>query len=356
MAPINHLSGIQSKNIMTDRLRMYVLTAGDPQNTPLLFLHGNTSGATIWEQFMLGLSDQYYCIAPDLRGYGQTDAQHIIDAERGMNDWVDDIAALADTMDLPKIHLVGHSMGGSICWGMIGQHVRRLRSVTVIAPGPPMGFGGIHGAEGIPNNKDYAGSGAGIVVPEFAERLNNKDRSAEHPLYSPRNVINRLFWKERFTAKREDAILEAMLQMHTGERKYPGDWVSSDYWPGVAPGKFGPVNAISSKYNRNVLPKMLQADLKPSLLWIQGDDDNIISNRSLSDPGYQGKMDLRDDWPGSEQFPAQPMRSQIEYAMQQYQLTGGSVSDELVEDCGHTPFIEKPEITKKALLNHLKGR
>ena len=353
MNEIKHLEGISSQFISTNRLDMHVLTAGESDRTPILFLHGNTSSSTIWEEFMLLLSDQYYCVAPDLRGFGATDDSKIIDATRGMNDWVDDVAALIEEMQLAPFHLVGHSLGGFVCWGMIAHHALKIRTATLIAPGPPVGFGATHGKEGIPNNKDFSGSGGGIVVKKFADRIKAKDRSSEDPLYSPRNAMNRLFWKGGFKAAREEAILTAMLQIHTGDRKYPGDFTSSSFWPGVAPGNYGPVNALSPKYNQQVLQKFWETKEKPPLLWLQGKDDNIISDESFSDPGYQGKLNLREGWPGNQKYPPQPMISQIEYALDGYASRGGVVRKELIEDCGHTPYIEKPEITRNAFQSHV---
>lgn len=354
MNEINHLKGIESGFVETGRIRMHVLTAGSSENPPILFLHGNTSGSTIWEEFMLQFSDEYYCVAPDLRGFGKTDESKIIDATRGLDDWVDDIIALSEAMELRPFHLVGHSLGGFICWGLLGQHAKLLLTATLFSPGPPVGFGGVHGLKGTPNNEDFSGSGGGIVVKTFADRVRAQDRSEDDPLYSPRNVMNRLFWKEGFRAKREEDILTALLQIHFGDQQYPGDYTESEYWPGVAPGKFGPVNAISPKYNRSVMKQLCGANLKKPLLWIQGKDDNIISDQSFSDPGYQGALDMRKDWPGKDVYPPQPMESQIRYALSQYEKEEGLVQKEFIEDCGHTPFIEKPEITRGLLLRHIK--
>jgi len=355
MSKITHLEGIQSQFIETSRLRMHVLTAGNPEQVPILFLHGNTSSSTIWEPFMLNFSDQYYCIAPDLRGFGQTDDRKLIDATNGMGDWVNDVEALAEKMQIAPFHLVGHSLGGFVCWGLIGRYPELLQTATLIAPGPPMGFGGIHGEKGIPNNGDFSGSGGGIVVDEFARRIREKDRSADHPLYSPRNAMNRLFWKNGFKADREEEILSAMLSIHSGDRQYPGDYVKSEFWPDVAPGKYGPVNALSPKYNQWVLDELIEAEPKTAILWIHGQDDNIISDRSFSDPGYQGQLGLREGWPGTEQYPPQPMVSEIAYALQQYERTGGKVRRQELPDCGHTPFIEKPKQSRKAIDQHLNN-
>lgn len=166
--------------------------------------------------------------------------------------------------------------------------------------------------------------------------------------------MNRLFWKEGFKAKREDAFLEAMLSVHTGANQWPGDIEESEYWPGVSPGKFGPANALSPKYNQNMVNDLLQSKKKPPLFWIHGKDDNIVSEESYSEPGFQGKMKLREGWPGEKIFPPQPMKSQIKYTLNKYAETGGIVQTKLIDDCGHSPFIEKPKVTFTALKHNLQ--
>ncbi|MDZ7681252.1 MAG: alpha/beta hydrolase [Fodinibius sp.] len=239
MMEIDHIAGIRVQMVDTARLHMQVLTAGDPQHPPILFLHGNTCSSTIWEEFMMMFADDYYCVAPDLRGFGKTDATKLIDATRGMGDWVDDVVALIEKMELAPLHLVGHSLGGFVCWGIIGRYPGKLQTATLIAPGPPMGFGGVHGKKGIPNNSDYSGSGGGIVVDDFAKRIAAGDRSEEDPFYSPRNAMNRLFWKNGFEARREEDILTAMLQIHTGERNIPAIIQSRNIGRGWRPENLG---------------------------------------------------------------------------------------------------------------------
>ena len=87
MTDIPVLPGIASTFVDTPRLRQHVLMCGPAGGTPLVFIHGNFSAATYWEELMLALagpstgsgrgssigSGGFRCIAPDLRGYGWTD-------------------------------------------------------------------------------------------------------------------------------------------------------------------------------------------------------------------------------------------------------------------------------------------
>jgi len=351
---ITHLNGIRSQYVETPRLWMHVLTSGRETGHAVFFLHGNASSSTIWEETLLGLPPHFRGIAPDLRGYGSTDRSAIIDATRGVQDWVDDVLALAVALGVDRFYLVGHSLGGLVCWGCLATYPERVMGVTLIAPGPPCGFGGVRGLQGEWNNPDCSGSGAGVVQPRFIRLLQEGDRGLPDPVFSPRAVMNRLFWKPPFRPAREDAFLSGMLQIHLGATQYPGDAIPSEHWPFTAPGSFGPINAVSPKYNRGLLNHILESLLKPPVLWIQGTDDLIVSDTSQSDLGYQGKMGYRSDWPGDAIFPPQPVLSQVRYALDQYARASGTVECFSISGAGHTPFVEQPELVQTALIRHLE--
>src|SRR5690606_10931592 len=73
MASIPTPPGVTSTRVPTSRLAQLVLSAGPEDGIPVLFVHGNASSATFWEDVMVALPPQYRAIAPDLRGYGDTD-------------------------------------------------------------------------------------------------------------------------------------------------------------------------------------------------------------------------------------------------------------------------------------------
>lgn len=351
--PIMHLSGIQTARIRSARLETQILTSGGAGGEPVLFLHGNLCSSTFWEATMLALPARFHAVAPDQRGYGLSDPTARIDARSGVADWARDAMALADTLGWDRLHVVGHSLGGCVAWRLIATHAQRLRSVTLFAPGPPCGFGGTHGMRGELNHPDGAGSGAGLVHPELVKRLASGERSNVDPTYSPRSVMNRMYWKPTFRSPREDAFLTAMLLVHLGPDRFPGDMVPSPHWPGFAPGRFGPLNALSPLYNQHVFEEVLAAREKPPLLWVHGKGDVVVSNTSLSDAGTQGQLGLRPGWPGNDVFPPQPLLAQITYAVDQYEKNGGRVTRIKLRGVGHTPFVERPAETHAALAEHL---
>jgi pimeloyl-ACP methyl ester carboxylesterase len=352
MATIPTLLGISSRLIETPRLKMHVLFSGAEDGVPVLFVHGNASSATYWEETMLALPAGYRGIAPDLRGYGDTEDK-LIDATRGYGDWADDLLGLADALGLGGFHAVGHSLGGALLFTLLPLAAPRLLSLTLVNPGSPYGFGGTKGLDGAPCYDDFAGSGGGVVNPEFPQRIAQGDRSEESPTGSPRVVMNSFYWKSPFRPAREEALLSSLLSEKIGPDKYPGDSVPSPNWPNVAPGVWGPINASSPKYVGDTVARFVGAAHKPPILWARGSDDQIVSDNSLFDMGTLGKLGFVPGWPGEEVYPPQPMVGQTRAVLEQYQAAGGSYREAVIADTGHTPYIEKPAEFDALLHQHL---
>jgi len=352
MSTIPTLSGITSKMIDTTRIKMHVLFSGLDDGAPVVFIHGNASSNTYWEEMMLKLPAGFRGIAPDLRGYGDTEDK-LIDATRGMGDWVDDIFALLDSLNIDKVHAIGHSMGGTVVFGLVAANSSRILSGTVVDPGSPYGFGGSKDVNGTPCYDDFAGSGGGVVNPEFPKLIAAGDRSSDNPQASPRVVMNSFYWKPPFKPAREEDLLSSLLTEKIGEQKYPGDFVASGNWPNVAPGKFGPINALSPKYVGDSVERFVNASPKPAMLWIRGDSDMIVSDSSFFDFGMLGKLGYVPGWPGEEVYPPQPMVGQTRNILDQYKANGGSYEEIVIADTGHSPYIEKPDEVMSELMKFL---
>lgn len=342
MSTVPTLPGVTSRVLETARIKTHVLFSGPDDGTPVLFVHGNTSSATYWEEIMLMLPAGYRGVAPDLRGYGDTEDK-LIDATRGMGDWVDDLLALLDELKIEKTHVIGHSMGGTIVFSLVTAAPTRFLSGTVVDPGSPYGFGGCKGIDGKPCYDDFAGSGGGIVNPDFAKLIAEGDRTADNPQASPRVVMNSFYWKPPFVPDREEDLLSALLTEKIGADKYPGDLTPSENWPNVAPGKFGPINALSPKYVGDSVEKFIAADSKPFMLWIRGEDDQIVSDNSLFDMGTLGQLELVPGWPGEDVYPPQPMVSQTRHVLEEYKANGGDFNEVVIADTAHSPYVEKPQ-------------
>ena len=342
-----HLSGISTRLIPTKRLRVRILECGDSGGEPIVFVHGNFSAASYFEELMLSMPDHFRCIAVDLRGYGQTEDLPI-DATRGARDWSDDLRAVFVALGITRTHLLGWSAGAAAIMQFLIDKPTMVQSLTLVAPVSPYGFGGTKDLAGTPCYGDFSGSGGGVVNPAFVDRIKAKDYSSDTPL-SPRNVINQSFVSPPFAFAREDQLLSCSLEQRVGEKRYPGDSVSSTNWPFCSPGNWGPINALSPKYLD--LSAVATVVNPPPILWIRGDKDIVISDNSSSDSGVLGEMGLISEWPGDKVFPSQPMVSQMRQLLDQYRNNGGEYREIVMQNVGHSPFLEKPKEFLKELLD-----
>ena len=87
------LPGLTQHTIHTERMTTAYLTTGTGA-TPIVLVHGNCSSSLFFQDFMLELSKtgRYSIYAPDMRGYGDSNALPV-DATRGVRDYSDDLAA-----------------------------------------------------------------------------------------------------------------------------------------------------------------------------------------------------------------------------------------------------------------------
>ena len=349
------MAGISASVVETPRLRTYMLTAGDPGGTPVVLVHGNVSSSRFFEETMLALPPGHWVVAPDLRGFGESETKPV-DASRGLRDFSDDVRALMETLGLTgarRPHLLGWSLGGGVVMQYAIDHAADIASLTMIDPMSPFGFGGTEDTAGTPCWPDAAGSGGGTANPDYVKRLREGDRG-EDSANSPRAVMNAFYFKPPFRVppEREDVFVEAMLQMAVSDANYPGDMETSENWPGVRPGATGVNNAISARLN---LAAFADIHPQPPVLWIRGADDQIVSDNSFLDFGTLGKLGYVPGYPGEEVFPSQPMVSQMRAVLDRYAANGGRYTEVVVADCGHSPHIEKPEEFRKAYLALLAG-
>lgn len=344
---------IPARRITSARLETRILEHGPSDGVPVLFVHGNLSAATWWEETMQRMPAQCRCIAMDLRAYGEADPAVKVDARRGMKDFSDDLAALLDALEIPAAHFVGHSLGGAVLWELLADHPDRVLSLTQVAPGSPYGFGACK-PDGSPAFPDNAGSGGGAVNPDLIALMKAGDRGDETPNHV-RNVLNAFVWKPPFVPARIEDILSSVLAQHMGEQDYPGDMTPSANWPGVAPGKLGPINAMAPIHQADPLG-FIKSGAKAPILWLRGADDPVVADASLFDLGTLGSMGAVPGWPGADIFPPQPMITQTERALAAYEAAGGEVKRVLVPDCGHSPYLEQPAAFDEALHAFLSAR
>ena len=325
------------RTVVTARLRTAYREAGDPAAPTLVLVHGNVSSSVFFEGLMEDLASDFHLLAPDFRGYGDSERAPV-DATRGVRDLSDDLAAFLDAVGVDgPVDLLGWSAGGGVVMQLAMDHRDRVRRLVLEAPMSPYGFGGTRDDVGTPVTDDFAGSGGGTANPDFCVALASADRGVEPT--SPLTTLRAFYVKPgvTFDPGTEQHYLDGMLATQVGDDVYPGDTTTSPHWPHVAPGLTGMNNAISPKYCD--LSGFADLDPPPLVLWIRGADDQIVSDTSFFDLAYLGSIGAVPGWPGAQDFPPQPMVSQVRAVL----TAAGDHVETVYADCGHAPHLEHPE-------------
>lgn len=94
----------------------------------ILFIHGLGSRSDDWQEQIDFFSKNYRCIAVDLRGYGKSE----IKPPFTIPSFATDIINLIEHLKLPKVNLVGISLGGIIAFQIAVLRNDLLKSLIVI--------------------------------------------------------------------------------------------------------------------------------------------------------------------------------------------------------------------------------
>ncbi len=121
--------------VNTSDIDMHYETGGRGKSV-LVFVHGNFASWRWWQPVLKDLSGGYRAYAPDMRGCGDSDrpadgytiAQH-----------ADDLDHFIRALELPRLHLVGHSLGGCVAMEYALSRPKHLKTLTLVAPAPAEG-------------------------------------------------------------------------------------------------------------------------------------------------------------------------------------------------------------------------
>jgi len=99
-----------------------------PERPPVLFVHPINMRGLIWADVVERLSAQRTCVLPDMRAHGESDPA----GDVGLDEWLDDLQAVAADQGLARFHVVGGSLGGPLACCLAAAEPERVLSVTTI--------------------------------------------------------------------------------------------------------------------------------------------------------------------------------------------------------------------------------
>ena len=123
--------------VRANGLRFRTMVDGPPQGELFILLHGFPEGAESWSRQVAALAKAgSLAVAPDLRGYGLTDAPEAKESY-AIDHLVDDVAALIKTFGRESAHIAGHDWGAIVAWFFAARHPAMTRTLTALSVGHP---------------------------------------------------------------------------------------------------------------------------------------------------------------------------------------------------------------------------
>jgi pimeloyl-ACP methyl ester carboxylesterase len=108
---------------------VHYCTAGDPKNPCIVCLHPAFGDHRVFEAQFTALAENYFLIAPDMLGHGQTQPDSTSDQ---LDETIEHLRALLDRYAIQRGHLLGVSLGSLVSQGFAYAYPDRTASVTVV--------------------------------------------------------------------------------------------------------------------------------------------------------------------------------------------------------------------------------
>lgn len=122
------MNEVRHREVVTNGIRMHIAESGAG---PLVVLcHGFPESWYSWRHQLHGVAEAgFHAVAPDMRGYGQTQRPEEIDQYTLLH-LVGDIIGLLDTLGAETAMIVGHDWGAPVAWHAALLRPDRFRGVV----------------------------------------------------------------------------------------------------------------------------------------------------------------------------------------------------------------------------------
>lgn len=108
-------------------------TEGQKDKPAIVLLHGWPETSKIWEKIIPGLVTDYYVLAIDLPGIGESDGINLYDTAT-VAEW---IRKIAFALDVSNFHLISHDLGSWVAATYALKYQKELQSLVLIDAGIP---------------------------------------------------------------------------------------------------------------------------------------------------------------------------------------------------------------------------
>jgi len=132
LADLPVVDGVTHRDVHVGGVRLHVAEAGD--GPPLILLHGWPQHWWCWRHMIPHLARSYRVLAPDLRGFGWSDAPP---GDYAKAHFAADLLALLDAEGLARVQLIGHDWGGYTAFLLALDRPDRVERLLALDISPP---------------------------------------------------------------------------------------------------------------------------------------------------------------------------------------------------------------------------
>jgi len=123
--------------IQANGLRFRAMVDGPATGEMFILLHGFPEGAESWSKQVDALAQAgHLAVAPDLRGYGLSDAPEAVE-NYAIDHLVDDVSAIIKSFGRSQAHVAGHDWGALVAWFFAGRHPEMTKTLTALSVAHP---------------------------------------------------------------------------------------------------------------------------------------------------------------------------------------------------------------------------
>jgi pimeloyl-ACP methyl ester carboxylesterase len=114
-------------------LRFRALVDGPADGDMFILLHGFPEGAESWSPQLEALAAAgFLAVAPDLRGYGLSDAPEEIESY-AIDHLAEDVRFMITAFGRPAAHVAGHDWGAMVAWFFAGRYPEMTKTLTALS-------------------------------------------------------------------------------------------------------------------------------------------------------------------------------------------------------------------------------
>jgi len=129
----SRLYGLHKERVKIDGVPMVLYRSTGPrQSDAILMLHGFSADKDVWARFARHFTEGHQVIIPDLAGHGETGYQP--DWKYSIPAQSERLVKLLDQLGVPRVHVIGNSMGGHLAAYFALHHPDRTLSAAMVDP------------------------------------------------------------------------------------------------------------------------------------------------------------------------------------------------------------------------------